>query len=158
MNCEKFKEIISTGYVDSELNREQMQDTEEHLGICADCRQFKEELIKNTVNPFKNIQNAIPPEQIWQNISTAIAANNSARNQGLTGFLKRYMHFPGIPALAAAAVILVLGSSLYFSIPDKKLASPAGYSSDENYLAYLYEGIESTETETTAAEDEYYFS
>lgn len=157
MNCEKFKEILITDYIDGELSREQLKTADEHLSACPDCRQFKEDLMKNAVNPFKAIENAAPPAYVWQNIRTAIAENSSAKNHILSGFFKRHMSFPVISA-AAAAVILVIGSSLYFSQPFKNIVKASDYSADESYLAYLYEGMENNEAEPAAAEDEDFLS
>lgn len=153
VNCENIKEILITDYVDGELSREQMKAIDEHLSACPNCRQFKEELIQNIVNPFKAIDNATPPEYVWQNIRTAIAENSSVKNNVLLDFFKRHMSLPVISA-ATAAVILVLGSFLYFNQPSKNIAMAKSYSADESYFAYLYEGMENNETESALAEDD----
>ena len=117
MNCEKFREIIITDYIDGELSPEQTKITDEHLITCPDCRKFKEELIKNAVYPFRMIEKIAPPEYVRQNITNIIAERSSVKNRGLTDFLRRYAYFPGIPVAATAAIILIIGSFLFSGQP-----------------------------------------
>jgi len=152
MNCKKFKEILITDCIDGELSREQQKSADEHINACADCRQFKEDIMKNAVSPFKAVEKAAPPEYIWNNIRTAIT-ENSRKSSALPSFFKRYMSFPRI-SVAVAAVILALGSFIYFTRPVKHPADPSGYSADENYFAYLYEGLENSDQDHIPAEDD----
>jgi predicted anti-sigma-YlaC factor YlaD len=156
MNCKQIKEILITDYIDNELNGEQLMAIDKHLSACVACRQFKQELLVNTINPFKNAVNIAPPAYIWNNIRTTIAERQSNRST-LPSFFTRLISFPRV-SIAAAVMALMIGSLLYFSSPFKHSTNSNGYSTEENYFSYLYEGFENNDLASSTAEDEDYVS
>jgi len=165
MNCKNIKtmlndmqNILMTDYIDGELGPEQLKIAEEHLGSCSDCRQFKEDLLKNAVIPFYSIEKAVPPAYIWQNISNGIIEKTNNNYLSFFGFLHRYLTFPGISAATAVITVLIISSVLFIRQPSKNASDSAELTASESYFTYIYEGLEVSDAELSIPTEEYFYS
>jgi len=74
MNCKKIRELIITDYIDGQIAQGIKKEVEEHLAICSKCRQFKQTVLKEAIEPFKRAEEVRPPDYLWYRIKDAIAA------------------------------------------------------------------------------------
>ena len=103
MNCKRIKELITTGYIDKELDEKLMKDIEAHLKVCHGCGAFEELLRKAAVEPFKNAQEIKPPAYLWKRIRENIEKEGGIREQWVFSIPR-----PVFAATAAIAVCVIL--------------------------------------------------
>jgi hypothetical protein len=110
MNCKRIKELITTDYIDRELDEKLMKEIAAHLRVCRECGVFEESLRKAVIEPFKNIKEMRPPEYLWERIKRNIEKANTRQEQGLFVYMRNYLQsvfaLPK-PVFAATAVIIV---------------------------------------------------
>lgn len=143
MNCKDAQELILTDYLDGEAKRQAREAIEEHLAACAACREFHAVVSKVAKEPFVNAGRMTPPVTIWQNVKSAIAAEEERKRGFLSGILERLKHTFYIPnpAVAVATALMII---ILFGVATKFLVSrqdsSAGARPDEAYYAdYLAE-------------------
>jgi len=110
MDCKIVKELITTDYVDKELDEKLMKEIAVHLRACKKCSVFEESLRKAAVEPFKNIKEIRPPEYLWERIKENIEKENTRQEQGLFVYIRNYLQLVFAiprPIFAATAVIIV---------------------------------------------------
>ncbi|MDD2689936.1 MAG: zf-HC2 domain-containing protein [Candidatus Omnitrophica bacterium] len=108
MDCSKIKELLLTDYLDKQADVRLRIQVQKHLGACAECRRFEEEVRMAAVSPFKNAAKPEAPESVWINIKDNIARSESRKLSLLdviTGKLKVFS-LPR-PAFALASTTLV---------------------------------------------------
>ncbi|MCM8784023.1 MAG: zf-HC2 domain-containing protein [Candidatus Omnitrophica bacterium] len=71
MKCKHFQNLIKTDYLDKELKGDLYLKVEEHLKTCPVCQKLKEELLKEK-ELFRNFQDNVVPESVWDNIYNEI--------------------------------------------------------------------------------------
>ena len=80
MDCEQYREMIS-GLIDNELNAEETNTLNQHLGRCTECRAEYDSLLENTEKlnslSFREPQDVVM-EKFWQ-----LPFSGFARNAGL---------------------------------------------------------------------------
>ena len=109
MDCKRIKELITTDYIDRELDEKLMKEIDAHLRVCEECNVFEESLRKAAIEPFKNIKEMRPPEYLWERIKGDIKKENTRQEQGLFVYIRNYLQsVPAIPRpiFAATAVII----------------------------------------------------
>jgi len=74
MNCKKIRELIMTDYLDGEISQRLKEEVEKHLSSCYRCREFKQTVMKEAVEPFRVSGENKPPDYLWYRIKDAIAA------------------------------------------------------------------------------------
>ena len=123
MKCDRVKKMLYE-YVDGELEQKDQREVEAHLGTCAKCRKFEEDLRKLTVEPFEKAEKAVPPERIWSNIKEALTQGAGRKSfletikEGFEAvFAKPKLAFAtaGVATLVACLLILV---SIYLKRED----------------------------------------
>ena len=110
MNCKRIKELITTDYIDRELDEKLMKEIAAHLRVCRECSIFEESLRKAVIEPFKNIKEIRPPEYLWERIKEDIEKENTKQEQGLFVYIRNYLQpvfAISSPIFAATAVIIV---------------------------------------------------
>lgn len=109
MDCKRIKELITTDYIDRELDEKLMEEIAVHLRVCKECSIFEESLRKIAIEPFKNIKEIKPPEYLWERIKENIEKENKRQEQGLFIYIRNYLKsifaIPR-PIFAATAVII----------------------------------------------------
>ena len=110
MDCKRIKELITTDYVDKELDEKLMNEIAAHLRVCRECSVFEESLRKTAIEPFKNTKEIRPPEYLWERIKENIKKENTRQELGLFVYIRNYLQsvfaIPR-PVFAATAVIIV---------------------------------------------------
>jgi predicted anti-sigma-YlaC factor YlaD len=110
MDCKRIKELITTDYIDRELDEKLMKEIAAHLRVCKECSVFEESLRKTAIEPFKNIKELKPPEYLWKRIKENIEKENKRQEEGLFVYIRSYLQsvfaIPR-PIFAATAVIIV---------------------------------------------------
>ncbi|MGB2629863.1 MAG: zf-HC2 domain-containing protein [Candidatus Omnitrophota bacterium] len=115
MKCDKVKKMLYD-YIDGELDQKDRREVEGHLGACAKCRKFEENLRKLAVEPFEKAEKAVPPERIWSSIKEAIAQEAERKSflettkEGFVAvFTRPRLAFAtaGVATLVACLLILV---------------------------------------------------
>jgi len=91
MNCKRIKELITTDYIDRELDEKLMKEIAAHLRTCKECGVFEESLRKAAIEPFKNIKEVRSPEYLWERIKENIAKENTKQEQGLPVYIWNYL-------------------------------------------------------------------
>ena len=69
--CEHFKDLILTDYIDGELDKNLAGSLESHLLDCSDCRAFFKEVKDNTALPFQQVLHQPVPVGLWDTIKQA---------------------------------------------------------------------------------------
>ena len=111
MRCERMKELVITDYSDGEISDALKREVEEHLRTCSACRQFKQEVQKTAIHPFKRVQELKPPASVWNQIKETIALKERKQLDGVFADLKGFIRH-GIltrkPVGALATVVTVI--------------------------------------------------
>ena len=88
MDCKRIKELITTDYIDRELDEKLMKEIAAHLRVCKECNAFEVSLRKAAIEPFKNIKEIRPPEYLWERIKENIEKENTGQKQGLFVYIR----------------------------------------------------------------------
>lgn len=111
MDCKKVRELLLTDYLDKQADVKLRIQVQKHLGACAECRRFEEEIRMAVVSPFKNAAKPEAPESVWTNIKDGITRRESHGLSLLDAIMEKLKVF-SLPrpafALASATVILLI--------------------------------------------------
>ncbi|MFH1360354.1 MAG: zf-HC2 domain-containing protein [Candidatus Omnitrophota bacterium] len=140
MNCKIVKDYLMTDYLDNEMNAALKEQVEQHLVSCAACRDFEATLVETAREPFKDVGEIKPPQDVWQNIQSTIIQEQLNQEPAPDSAIR----FPRlIPQrrpvfVMATALALVLLTMTFIRINDRqqKIAQN-GAVQEESYLAYL---------------------
>ncbi|MFH1622766.1 MAG: zf-HC2 domain-containing protein [Candidatus Omnitrophota bacterium] len=145
MNCEKFRDIILTDYLDGNISMERKIEVQEHLKQCFECRELEAATRKTAVEPFNLADKVVVPESLWQNIKADIEQEQyqvvGNPFAGLLGRLKNLIIFPK-PAFAlasATAIIIAAVIITRFNFVNQESAINDYLEEQVNSLAYLEE-------------------
>jgi anti-sigma factor RsiW len=106
MNCNKFRDIIITDYVDDELDAQGKQEIERHLQDCAACRAFAAAVSEMAVGPFRKSALEKPPAFLWTRIQSHLEQDRT--NRGIK-WLKVIVTLSMFLVMALAGNYLVSG-------------------------------------------------
>lgn len=124
MNCENFKDLLLTDYVDGVLDPERQKACEAHMTQCAGCRALVSDLRRVTRDTFGRVHEMQPSELVWEGIAEKI--------QRSPGWLERVRALLTLPRLSIA--IPVMASLLIFALIQAR--HPNGsYDKTRTYLA-----------------------
>ncbi|MEE8575458.1 MAG: hypothetical protein V3T30_08605 [Thermodesulfobacteriota bacterium] len=119
MDCLKARELIATDYFDGESASEDFASSDgltlyEHMEGCPECTKFAVGIREAAVEPFKDVERAVLPPEIWQAVSAGIAEEKEKAVRPATkvspqtgsGFAERVFASLGLrkSAMAAGAV------------------------------------------------------
>lgn len=115
MKCEKAQELILTDYMDAELGEEHRREVDEHMRVCAACREFGALAREKNVQLLANVRKEEPPAYLWEGIRERIASEAKERSGILPDTVKfireALLSLVKIPrpviAFAAAAIVIV---------------------------------------------------
>lgn len=116
MNCKKARELILTDYIDGELKPELRKEIEGHLHLCKGCRKLLCDLQESAVKPFKQLEELVPPEAVWDNIREAIREkeeNVFSLSDWFRQVLGRISYIPR-PAFAVTMATAVIVMGVFF--------------------------------------------
>lgn len=135
MNCEDFKEILLTDYLDDRLSEAKKAEIDAHLDICPDCRQLIS-LTKNTISePFRKEKKTAVPEYLWYRIQEQVNQNNTAPTLAQKQ-LRYFLNMPR-PAFAFSAAMLFI--VILFSVFHIPLQQGTVGRNINGEVSYLYE-------------------
>ncbi len=127
MKCPDIREDVSL-CVDGELDLSQAEKLEKHLGTCAECAAFYEDLksIREGVGTLEPIE---PPERVWTSLRSQLAAEGLIRSMPKEPFWAGILpkSFPVLkPAWSGAivALFLVVSSLLVYDLRNRPLVGP----------------------------------
>lgn len=104
MKCDNYMEELISAWLDGELEQEQAETVERHLGECADCREHME-ILKELREELRACAVHMPaPEGFSGTVMARIAEQQRGRRETVVANWKR-----GIAA-AAATVLIAFGS------------------------------------------------
>jgi predicted anti-sigma-YlaC factor YlaD len=98
-------EEVLSAYLDGDLESEASGTTAEHLAECEVCRQSLAQ-VRAIRDEASGMEQLVPPERVWGAIQERIHGSRPRRRQ-----LTR-LFWVGVPALAAALLVVVLAGGL----------------------------------------------
>ncbi len=107
MNCKKIRELVMTDYIDAELGEDLAKKVQSHLNLCEKCRALEESLRKTGLEPFKDLDQARPPDYVWERIKENMEKDR-AKEYVFPVFTGRRHVFAALTAVAACVIILVI--------------------------------------------------
>ena len=137
MRCERMQELLLTDYIDGELDEKLRRDVDEHVHLCASCRELKRAILERSDQTRKAAVVEEPPAYVWERLKAKILAEPVARRGVLSGAADSIKEAFSVlariprPALAFAASALVIMAFL--------VARP---SADAGVNAYLAEQMD----------------
>ena len=137
-NCERFKDLILTDYIDQELDSQGKLELENHLKICSHCRDFLQEVKNETIPALEPIDRPPVPERIWTAIKERIEAQeqSSPYSVGFWQRLRESCSFPQLaPVIGAMALFTIFLVGNFYNQENKQARAKA----QVEYLAYVLE-------------------
>jgi hypothetical protein len=131
MNCQKIIKLLNP-YIDQALDRETIQQVEEHLKSCSACREEYLNL-KQVISALNSISPQPAPADFTQSIMAKISQKEIQIQSSWMDHLKRQISIPSLSfprkwesifslrlagAAAAAAVIVFFAFTFIFNTPD----------------------------------------
>jgi len=113
-NCEQFRELILTEYIDGQCDAKTAEMVEVHLMDCNDCRHIFSELKSQAILPLRTVVPQAVPTELWMRIKEGIEEKSLKRNpfEEIAGHLKGWMVLPRlVPVLASFLVMFLAGSA-----------------------------------------------
>jgi predicted anti-sigma-YlaC factor YlaD len=140
MDCERIREIISSDYIDGELNEKLKRQIQAHLSACDECRAFEMSLRKIAVEPFKNLKEIRPPDSIWERIKENIITEQSRHKESVFTYLRNYLRpFFNVPKPVFATIVVavfVITASLVMSL-SQEIRMNSYFQEQEEFLSSL---------------------
>lgn len=134
---DEIKELILTDYLDDELDLEQRKAVEAYVAQHPELQEFVKTAKGSLKEPFENIKQEQPPEQVWHHIKESIEDSRISAPSPFKTFIKRLKESLSKPSPALAfgslSIILLLGVGPYVW----QKASPTNNYSDEQQIEYL---------------------
>lgn len=66
--CEKYRNLILTDDLDNEISPLELKELENHIQICEECKNLRNDAKKILFEPFQDLQKFHPPPIVWSNI------------------------------------------------------------------------------------------
>jgi len=119
--CDRFKDLILTDYIDGELDSTMAASLESHLLECSDCRAFLKEVKNNAAIlpvpcPANVLQQPVPAE-LWDAIKQSIEDENHATSPvaDFIDKLKGFVFFPRLVPVFVSLIVMFLVGSVTFN-------------------------------------------
>jgi len=106
MKCDKVKELLTTDYIDGELNGATEKLVKQHLESCVSCRVFEAAVQKSAVKPLKAAAQKEPPAYVWERIKQAVYEEKSSGV--FSGLKERLGELFAAPRLRLVAVTVAM--------------------------------------------------
>jgi len=136
MNCDKVKELLSTDYIDNEVDKELRLKIKAHLKGCKKCREFEEALKLTVVQPFDNAKRVEVPEGVWENVKERIG--EGATRESVIGNLADLIKLRKPAFAMATAMALMLMAFLIVKTPFNGQKTVNTYLEEQaDFLIYL---------------------
>ena len=135
-SCEKFRDLILTGYVDNEIDKETREQVDSHVRVCPECREFAQEVEKNLVAPFKSLGHEEVPGDVWSAIKDRIEQGDSSSDK-VKILIDRWMEFFSFPRLATVVASFVVLVLVGFAVMRYQGTQQAKAQEQGKYLVYL---------------------
>lgn len=110
MKCEKIQDLLLTDHLDGRLSKREGEKIATHLMGCATCRKFAEIAKTTLLEPFKETEQLLPPEAVWQSVRQRIASEPRQPASQLRDFIGKLLTLPVVhkPSLVFAGVVSVV--------------------------------------------------
>lgn len=117
MDCKQIQEMLTSDYLDNELDPTTREQVDRHLEKCPTCRKISENLAAITL-PLHQARKQNVPQDVWPRIQTELRRQHSLAARPKTVFQNNILEFfimqPAFAAAAAAAAILILISAAFY--------------------------------------------
>ena len=135
-NCEKFRDLIITLYIDHEADLPLRSEIDTHLQVCPACREFAHDVGKNLVVPFQNVRQAAVPGHVWSSIKERLEQEGYSGNPIKNSWQQwsEILSFPRLATVMAGFAVLVLIATSVFHDQQIKQAKDT---ETGKYLVYL---------------------
>lgn len=153
MDCCEIRELIVADFSDGEAGALTSREVHAHLLACPACATFSEEVREHVLEPFREISDISPPDDVWLGIKAELLSSGAVREdlsplpvsevsrvRERPGFFSRLLSGFIIPrpALAAVAVAAILTGVYVFSpMENGGAASYAFLADDVEFLSSL---------------------
>ena len=154
MKCEHIQELILTDHMDGEMGDAQNKQFEQHLQVCAGCRQYAALARQAAAEPFENAGRIHPPEHVWHRIKARIEEEQDSAK----GIRNIFTIPKSVYALSAAMLILIMILTKMFLFDPNGTQLANGISDEIEIYEYLTEWDPSVEFDVAFGTDtEAYF-
>lgn len=107
--CDYFRDLILTEYIDRELDKTSADGVESHLLACSDCRTYLKEVKNNTALLAGQASSQPVPPELWDAIKQGI--EDKPPFEKFINGLKGWITFPRlVPVFASLVLMLLVGS------------------------------------------------
>ena len=138
--CHEFRDIILTDYIDGELDKKVKIRLEAHLNVCAQCREFVNEVKAQLVVPFAQTPRAVVPEDLWQSIEEKITGEGEQAHPAAT-WIDRLVQSLALPRSAPVALSFILFISASFWVLHNRQAAQVADNDSGEYAAYVLDSV-----------------
>lgn len=113
MNCDDYKLMLATDYLDGEASGRSLRKIEDHTAHCASCREYGEALKAQSLAGFRDLPGPVPSGAVWNRIRQRVVEREllredaARRSPGLAGFLS-WFQLKRLPYLVPPALALFL--------------------------------------------------
>jgi anti-sigma factor RsiW len=159
MKCENVRDLLTTDYIDGELDEGARKEVVSHLESCARCRQFEEAVQRAAVAPFRGIQICSAPASLWHRVRRGIEQEcEGGLRAAMWSVWKMLVHSRRAVFAGASLAAVIIIAVFLARVPSPISSGTRLSSSDsvevndyvwEQFLALSYEG--NNETEIPAA-------
>lgn len=139
MNCEEIQDLISTEYLDGELNAFSRQAIDAHLKHCDQCFEYKEEVFRVNDRVSELLETESVPVHLWGQVKTSLEASARVRKPAhLVSF--PVWSFKNIMSGLGAAAIFLIAIQFYPSMSSQQSQRQnIEIAQERNYLQFLLE-------------------
>ena len=157
--CDYFKELILTGFIDGQLDKNTAGSVESHLLDCRDCRAFFKEVKHTVVEPIKQVPSKLVPVELWDAIKQGIEQENAVVSPwaDLMNTLKGLISFPRMVPVFVSLVLMFLVVSVTLNRMQYQQAQDKDIGTYLVSMLSFKEEVAQTDSKDRATPIEHYF-
>ena len=119
MDCKQIQEMLTSDYLDNELDPTTRGQVDRHLEKCPTCRKISENLAAITL-PLRQARKQNVPQDVWPRVQAQLRRQHSLATRPKTVFQNNILEFfvmrPAFVA-AAAAILILISAAFYMQTP-----------------------------------------
>jgi len=143
MNCEHFKELILSDYIDNELRSEQEGAIKLHIKECSSCAKLYQDISELSEGSFKALERKRVPQIVWQNIERSLDESSPTESDQMgavdrmKGFLGGLLNLPRPALVFSSLALIVLMATTLLYLPNQN-GNPVSVSNSEKQDVILF--------------------